>query len=321
MFTGTPFIVKYMGLQHGYNPKHSYNSLKDIYPKMTKQTPYFKAIEMEEFLDIYFYHPFGLQFAKLANKLNMTPDQVSYISLLMGLIGGLMFYSEKYFIAASALIVFSSVLDSSDGQLARMTGKGTLKGRILDGMIGYVMHAAIYIAFIILYLRQHGTEHWPFIFILAVLAGAATAIESSMYDYYRTTFAQIVKKRELPNDNGVKELPGFFKFIYAGYHIYQKAFAASHLKLMEKLREKYKDGRLPEEESNKYLNINKKMIKYWNTMGDNTRIIAVIIATVGFAKPEYYFYFIIAFMLPLLMLFIKLQANKDALYFETKETK
>ncbi|MCK5582980.1 MAG: hypothetical protein KAI33_04280, partial [Elusimicrobiales bacterium] len=57
------------------------------------KTPFYKAYKMEEFLDIYFYHPLGLVFAKIAYKMGLKPNHVSLLSMLIGVIGGIMLIS------------------------------------------------------------------------------------------------------------------------------------------------------------------------------------------------------------------------------------
>ena len=47
---------------------------------------------------------------------------------------------------AFALLILHGIIDSADGQLARMTGQVTELGRVLDGVGGYVTHVAIYLA-------------------------------------------------------------------------------------------------------------------------------------------------------------------------------
>ena len=43
------------------------------------------------------------------------------------------------------LLVLHGIVDSADGQLARMTGQTSEFGRVLDGVSGYVTHVAIYL--------------------------------------------------------------------------------------------------------------------------------------------------------------------------------
>ena len=68
--------------------------------------------------------------------------------MLIGIAGGALLYNERLGFLAFALLILYSILDSADGQLARMTGQVTELGRVLDGVGGYLTHAAIYIAIV-----------------------------------------------------------------------------------------------------------------------------------------------------------------------------
>jgi hypothetical protein len=261
--------------------------------------PLYKAIDMEEKLDIIFFHPAGYQIAVLAKPLGMTPDQISYISMALGVAGGFMLSSWNTAFTGWLLIIMSSVFDSADGQLARMTGGGSLRGRILDGMIGYFTFTAAYVGLLALNLRSPDSLGWTVMLPLALAGGAFTAFESSMYDFYRTTFAGIVSKRHVPDDAGQEELGWFFKMSYAGYGVYQKFFAASHLRLLNLVRARYPD-QLPSEFCDDYRATNRYTVHFWNLLGDNTRFLLIGVCLI-LHRPQWYFFFIIG---PLLFLMI-----------------
>ena len=54
---------------------------------------------------------------------------------------------------ASRFSSCTAVVDSADGQLARMTGQMSEFGRVLDGVSGYVTHVAVYLAIVALIVR------------------------------------------------------------------------------------------------------------------------------------------------------------------------
>ncbi|MBV6645844.1 MAG: CDP-alcohol phosphatidyltransferase family protein, partial [Cyclobacteriaceae bacterium] len=107
-----------------------------------------KLIDIEERFDLVFSRFFGLFFAKAALRLRMTPTDVSIASLAVGLMGGgLLYFQESWVItlSGSILITIAGVLDSADGQLARMSGQSTDLGRIIDGLIDNLVFLACYI--------------------------------------------------------------------------------------------------------------------------------------------------------------------------------
>ncbi|NLO92169.1 MAG: CDP-alcohol phosphatidyltransferase family protein [Elusimicrobia bacterium] len=276
---------------------------------MSDSKPLYKAYEMEERLDIWFYHPLGHFFARLAFKAGLTPDQVTYVSMALGLAGGLMLSSWKTAFWGFVLLVFSSVLDSADGQLARMRGGGTLTGRILDGLTGYFMFTASYLGLVLLYMSGEGAR-WAFIIPVAVGGGVFSAVQSSLYDFYRTQFAAISKKRLINPDSGAPDLSGFWKFAYSSYGVYQRAFAGSHLRLRQAMLGRCPSGVADEGAAAAYVRSNRKLVHGWNLLGDNTRFIFIALALLAH-RPELCFFFIMVIGTAVLALMVALQAAAD----------
>ena len=207
-------------------------------------------------------------------------------------------------------MVISSVFDSADGQLARMTGGGSLRGRILDGMIGYFTFIAAYLGLMALNLRSSGSLGWVTMLLLALGGGAATVFEASMYDFYRTTFAGIVSKGKVPDDAGAENLSWFFKLSYAGYGVYQNFLAASHLRLLKLVRAKY-PGELPQEFRSDYREINRRIIHGWNLLGDTTRFLLIGLCLI-LHRPEWYFFFIIGPLGVIMFALVLVQRSFDS---------
>jgi phosphatidylglycerophosphate synthase len=259
---------------------------------MEKKKPLYKSAYMEEYLDICFFHPIGFRIAKIANRLNMTPDQVTYISMVLGIVGGLMLASYKTAYFGLSLLVVSSIFDSADGQLARMSQRGSIRGRILDGLVGYFMFTSAYIGLVLLYVSVYGRENIKFIIFVTIIGGAMSAFQSSLYDYYRSSFADIVTRKKIPDFNKEVKLNWFLNFSYKNYQVYQKLFASAHINLMKQLEKSYPDGKLSEKVSDVYLENNKTIIRGWNLLGDTTRFL-IILGVLLLRQPHWYFYIII----------------------------
>src|SRR5437867_4490590 len=84
--------------------------------------------------------------ARAARALGIGPAAVTVVGAALGVTAGLLFALPRYAVVACLVLILHSVLDSSDGQLARMTGRTSEFGRVLDGASGYVTHIAIYLA-------------------------------------------------------------------------------------------------------------------------------------------------------------------------------
>ncbi len=94
----------------------------------------FKSADTEEWLDIYFTRPIGLAFALLWARLGVHPNTITILSMFLGIGAGWMFSHTDLWhnIAGIVLMMFANFCDSTDGQLARLTGRKTLIGRMLD---------------------------------------------------------------------------------------------------------------------------------------------------------------------------------------------
>ncbi len=108
----------------------------------------YKSMDTEEFLDIHFNRPIGYLWALFFQRLDVHPNVVTILSFFLGIGAGVMFYYPDllHSIIGIGLLMWANHFDSCDGQLARLTGKKTLWGRMLDGLAGDVWFVAIYMA-------------------------------------------------------------------------------------------------------------------------------------------------------------------------------
>lgn len=144
----------------------------------------FKSMDTEEWLDIHFTRPLGLLWANFFNAFGVHPNVVTILSIFLGLAAGIMFYFEglTYSLIGIGLLVWANLYDSCDGQLARMTGKKTRWGRILDGFAGDVWFFAIYAAICLRLMPVWGIWIW----LLCAFAGfVCHGKQCQLADYYR----------------------------------------------------------------------------------------------------------------------------------------
>jgi phosphatidylglycerophosphate synthase len=95
-----------------------------------------KGPVVEEWADRWFFRPVGWWLANALEPTGISADAVTLASLILGVAAGhFFFYSRPWLNAIGlGLFVISDVLDSADGQLARLRQKSTRMGRILDGL-------------------------------------------------------------------------------------------------------------------------------------------------------------------------------------------
>ena len=163
----------------------------------------FKSEDMEEWLDVHFTRPIGLAFALLWNKFDIHPNVITILSIFLGVGAGFMFYYTDLWhnLCGVLLLMFANFCDSTDGQMARLTGKKTLIGRMLDGFSGDLWFFAIYLAIVFRLWPQNipGTDiQWGIWgFLLCALAGFVFhSRQSSLADYYRQIHLYFILGKE-----------------------------------------------------------------------------------------------------------------------------
>lgn len=160
----------------------------------------FKSQDTEEWLDIRFTRPLGLLWANFFNRFDIHPNVVTLLSIVLGAAAGVMFYFESLplNVIGILLLVWANLYDSADGQLARMTGKKTRWGRILDGFAGDVWFFTIYAA---ICLRLQGTDipftdvKWGvWIWLFSAFSGfICHGKQCQLADYYRNIHLYFLK--------------------------------------------------------------------------------------------------------------------------------
>lgn len=258
----------------------------------------FKSKDTEEWLDVYFTRPIGLVFAIFWNKLGVHPNVITILSIFLGVGAGIMFgYTDlMHNILGVLLLMFANFCDSTDGQMARLTGKKTLIGRVLDGFSGDVWFVTIYFAIIFRLFNQNipGTElHWHLlIFVLAFVAGVMChSPQSSLADYYRQIHLLFLKGKEGSElDNYAQQrqiyeslpkskwLDRLFYYNYANYCKSQEKRTPKFQKMMEVVKERYGSvENMPQELKEQFIKGSRPLMKYTNILTFNVRAITLYV--------------------------------------------
>lgn len=145
-----------------------------------------KSFDTEEKLDLYLYRPVGFLIAKIALPLRLSPTHLTLVGLLLGIVSGYFFYHNETnasLALASVLFVLAGIFDSADGQLARLGGRSTKLGLVLDGICDNFVFASAYVSSI-LTLHWWDWKIWP----VAFAAGAGHSLQSSVLDFYNREY-------------------------------------------------------------------------------------------------------------------------------------
>ena len=194
-----------------------------------------KSSETEDWLDYHVVRPFSYLWACLFAKMDIHPNTVTIWSMIIGAGSCLLFAHGCYYyegmeglvynLIAMALLCFADVLDCTDGQLARMTGKKSPLGRILDGAAGFVWFVPIYLGLVYRFYLHHdlefgwlGIENTPentmiatgIVLVLSLISGfVGLSGQQRLADYYiqiHLFFLKGEKGSELDNSARQQEI-------------------------------------------------------------------------------------------------------------------
>ena len=260
----------------------------------------FKSEDTEEWLDVHFTRPIGLAFALMWEKLGVHPNAITILSIFLGVGAGWMFqYDDNVSnIGGVVLLMFANFCDSTDGQLARLTGKKTLVGRVLDGFSGDVWFFAIYVAIVVRLWNEPipflGGETWGiFIFLICLYAGVwCHSPQSSLADYYRQIHLYFLlgKKGSELDDSATQmkkyeELTWTGNFIgkifyknYAAYCRSQEKRTPKFQAFFREVKRKYPDAeQMPQSLRDEFRKGSLPLMKFTNLLTFNSRAIIIYI--------------------------------------------
>ena len=146
-----------------------------------------KGPVVEEWADRWFFRPLGWRLATALMPTRISADAVTFASLVLGVLAGHLFWYRSAWINASGVLLFilSDVLDSADGQLARLRGTSTRMGRILDGLADTGRFVSLYGH---LGARLYVTGHGWGGAVLALAALLSHSYQAAAADFIRQAY-------------------------------------------------------------------------------------------------------------------------------------
>ena len=238
-----------------------------------------KSAETEDWLDLHVIRPLCYYCAVGFAKFDIHPNTVSILSMFVGAASAVFFGCGSFYyggttglaynILAVVMLMVADILDCTDGQLARMTGKKSRIGRILDGVAGFTWFFPIYVAMTWRFYQHHDLEfQWlgientelntliatAVVLVLAILSGVyGIAGQQRLADYYiqvHLFFLKGEKGSELDNSVRQREIyeqmpkdaplyERLFQHSYIGYTEKQEQATPQFQRLMARLRQTY----------------------------------------------------------------------------------
>ncbi len=149
-----------------------------------------KPPQVDELIDYYLNRRVAAVVVKVLLHTTLTPNQVSFISMLFSVAAGacLFFRAVNLAAVASGILYMGIVLDCADGQLARARGGGSLTGRIVDGICDYLSGIALFVG--ACWFAAPIAPAWlPLpIWALGIIAGLSTVLHCALQDHKKLVF-------------------------------------------------------------------------------------------------------------------------------------
>lgn len=232
-----------------------------------------ERFHQEEWLDRHLFRPLSLPVARLGARLGLRPNTVSFVGALFGVAGGWFFqYREAAPVACGVgLFLVRHVLDYADGQLARLTGRGTKYGVWFDGLCDYSAYLSVYVFGAVGLWPELGWKAAA----LALAAAWCSGLQSQLFDFYKVQYSYWALGSDRDRFRSPEELraepPGARRMdrlllrLATGYAAQQRRFARARLA--------HHDAWLPHRGDpdfrDRYARRNRGLLEAWSLVGPN----------------------------------------------------
>ncbi len=189
------------------------------------------------------------------------------------------------------------VLDGSDGRLARITGRTSPNGEVIDGLCDHIGFSAVYVAMALVLARDIGAgPAWS----IAVLAGISNILQAGSYEYRRRTYNHVVHGRPwLRNrvkskaDGSDDKIEGaVFTSIARFFLFLQNYVAADDPRLDQAITELTSDDSPTTKGARGiYRRSGVLQVRLWSALGQNHKTIAIFMAMLA-GSPLYFFLYV-----------------------------
>jgi phosphatidylglycerophosphate synthase len=268
-----------------------------------------RTSEIEEITNRHFIHPLASRLVPVFAWLGIAPNAVSLIGMAFGIAAGFAYYhfeDRRYTVAGFALMIAWHVMDGADGQLARLTGRQSELGRVLDGMCDYVTFIVVYAALAMAVSPRFGAGVW----VLAIAAGFCHALQSAAYETQRQAYEFWAWGRGSGGQASPGARPGgFFGLLGRLYDGVQARLAAVPPRLHAKLAA----ALVTDADRAAYRAVFAPALRRWSILSANYRTAGIFLFAV-LGLPLWYFAFEIVGFSTILLLLLRTQRRRYTLF-------
>ena len=259
----------------------------------------YKGRDVEGLFDVHFYRKFGYRLAQFFARRNLTPAGVTLLSTVVGVLAGhFYFYRDLALNLIGMLLqIFSNALDNADGQLARMTNRGSRDGRVIDGLGDLAVFFSVYVHLCLRHIAAGGSN-W--VWVLAIAAAASHSVQTAVADYLRNAYVYFGSGRSRGEFDSSSKLETeyeqltwrrqfwskFLLRVYLDYTIGQERYVPQMAKVRDAIESRPREDWLTE----RYQRENRPIVRYANFFGRNTRMVLLLVLLIV-DQPVWYFVF------------------------------
>ena len=147
-----------------------------------------KPLELEDPLNRYVFHPLARRLSRWLRPTGISPNAVSAMSGLVVAAAAIAYAGLDWPVSVAAgfaLHLSWHILDGADGELARLTGRASPLGELIDGIADYMSHIFLYIVLATFLLFP-----WlgPWAYLIALLAGMSRIVQSNHAESQRRSY-------------------------------------------------------------------------------------------------------------------------------------
>jgi phosphatidylglycerophosphate synthase len=146
-----------------------------------------RPAELEDWLNARLYHPLAARLAHALVATRITPDMVSLaggVAIVLAAAAYGLLASPWGALLGLGLHMGWHVLDGADGDLARLRGRASPHGELVDGLCDYFGHIVLYATMAAIAAGQIGGWGW----VLACAAGVSRAAQAAHYEGARRQY-------------------------------------------------------------------------------------------------------------------------------------
>jgi len=238
----------------------------------------------------YVHNSIAAAIVKFLKRTPVTPNQVTYTSIFIGLISAYRFSlgTEFSMVQGGLLLEGVLILDCVDGQLARAKECSSDWGRLLDGIAGYIIYLAVLLG-IMVGLKNH--------YVALSVIGAVTILKAISYDYCKLSMNTLIQKGYDGSQKEIydtyQKIRGNSSFILKLYFYYlqvQQTLFGGRWCTLDRFREKTDlppdEHLLNQEQREQYRNNARTLMAVWSWNGvDFPLFLLAGSAILGIIKP------------------------------------